>query len=769
MVGTNYLNDLSNAQRSAVEYLDGPELVIAGAGSGKTRVLTYKVMHLLSLGYEPYRTMALTFTNKAAEEMRSRVASLVGADKASQLWMGTFHSIFLRMLRRHAGLLGFSSNFTIYDTADSKTLINSIIKEHGLKDRFKPNTVLNEISNAKNNLIDYISYAGDKEIARVNAEAGMSEMSLIYSEYCERTKSANAMDFDDILLYTDFLLRDNPTIRDKYRDFFRYILVDEYQDTNFAQHLIIRQLSETKGAVCVVGDDAQSIYSFRGANIRNILDLQKYFPSLRTFKLEQNYRSTSTIVEAANSLIAKNIDRIPKSVYSERGKGDRIEVAQAYDDFEEGRIVANGINKVCMRNGDNYSDIAVLYRTNSQSRIFEEALRNRNIPYRVFGGVAFYQRKEIKDAIAYFRLAVNPNDNEAMRRIINVPARKIGDRTVEKISSAASSHKVSFYSVLCNPGKYGLDVNRSTFQRLSAFAAAISSFVELNKKGDGAVTLAEHIISKTGLLAQYITDGDTPENISKRDNILELIKGIQQRADQLGQEAPDAVYTMGEFLSEISLLTDADIVEDGNVVTLMTMHASKGLEFESIFIVGVEEDIIPSSHCTYGPHAAQEIEEERRLMYVALTRAKRYCMMSFARKRLRNGMFVNPSPSRFLTDIDPRYLRMLNGASLQSAPISVRYSDRRQQRPLDISSLEFQPGNNAPTSSGSHKLTSDVGDVRIHSVAETHAGMRILHSRFGEGVINSVDDAGMESCLLVTFGDGTQRRLMLRFAKFKIL
>lgn len=769
--GRTYLDDLNSAQRSAVEYLGGPELVIAGAGSGKTRVLTYKIMHLLEQGYEPWRIMALTFTNKAADEMRERIAALVGQERASRLWMGTFHSIFARMLRRHAELLGYTSNFTIYDTGDSMSLIRSILKAKGLRERFKPGVVLNEISNAKNNLITSAAYAADRDIQRTNSAAHMGEMAEIYAEYARRCREANVMDFDDILLNTNILMRDHADILDQYRAHFRYILVDEYQDTNFAQHLIVRQLCTPGGNLCVVGDDAQSIYSFRGANIRNILDLRKTFPSLEIFKLEQNYRSTSNIVEAANSLIAKNKNQIQKSIFSEKDRGERIEVAEAYDDFEEGRIVANAISKVRMRNGDRYSDMAILYRTNSQSRIFEEALRNRNIPYRVYGGLAFYQRKEIKDAIAYFRLSINPDDNEALRRIINTPSRKIGEKTVDKISQTAAAHGVSFYKVITNPDKYGLDVSRSTANRLMDFAALLSSFVKNNDDYMPAYDLAGDIIRRTGLLAQYVSELNTPENVSKRDNILELLKGVKQRSEALAKEEPDAVYSMSEFLSEVSLLTDADTVEEGDVVTLMTIHAAKGLEYESVFIVGVEEDLLPNAMALSGPNAASEVEEERRLMYVAITRAKRFCMMSFTRKRIHNGQFVKPSPSRFLFDIDPSYLRFVSGASIRKPSPQASFSTTRILRPLSAST-EAAPMRRpvvAPERPAAPTSAAAPGEMGVHRPSDVAQGDRILHSRFGEGEILLVDDAGVDSSMHVRFDDGNTRRLMFRFAKFKVL
>lgn len=774
-MAADYLAQLNEAQRSAVEYLGGPELVIAGAGSGKTRVLTHKIMHLLNSGYEPWRILALTFTNKAAREMRQRIAALVGEEVASRLWMGTFHSIFARMLRRHAPLLGYTPNFTIYDTADSKALVRNVIKSLGLpSDHYKPGTVLNEISNAKNNLISPRQYAADPDIIRANTAAGMGEMGAVYQLYCERCRVSDAMDFDDLLYYTNILLRDHPEVLEQYRSYFRYILVDEYQDTNFAQHLIVRQLAGSTGMLCVVGDDAQSIYSFRGANIRNILDLKKSFPALETFKLERNYRSTGNIVEAANSLIAKNTEQIPKEVYSRNGEGERVEVAQAYDETEEGRLVANGITKVMMRNGDRYSDIAILYRTNAQSRIFEEALRNRNIPYRVYGGLAFYQRKEIKDAVCYFRLAVNPNDDEALRRVVNTPRRGIGETTMAKVTAVASDSGVSLYAVMTEPDRFGLDVNRGTRAKLASFAAQLRGFVELAANGMDAADLANHIIENTGLLAQYLQEGDSPENISKRDNILELLKAVRQRSGDEGRD--DAPRTMAEFLAEVSLLTDADTQsESEDAVTLMTIHSAKGLEYESVFIVGAEEEILPSGMSLHGPNPAQEIEEERRLMYVALTRAKRYCMVTFTRQRIHNGQFVRPMPSRFLSEISPRYLHLTAGSSLdrKSRPFGERPAMKREtpRTPFTPNTPTPPPPRFRPLSASAPapaKPSAKGEGYTRHDAAELSEGMRIDHDRFGNGIIRKLDISGADAGILVDFG-GTSRKLLLKYASFKIL
>lgn len=769
---SDYLQQLNGPQRAAVEYLDGPELVIAGAGSGKTRVLTYKIMHLLNRGIAPGRILALTFTNKAAREMRERIRRIAGEEMSSRLWMGTFHSIFSRMLRRHADLLGFPSNFTIYDTSDTKSLIKSIIKELHLDDNYRPGTILSDISNAKNNLYSPEDYAADKDIARSDADARRPRTAEIYRIYRNRCRISGAMDFDDLLFYTNVLLRDHPEVLDYYREYFEYVLVDEYQDTNFAQHLIVRQLCSSHGHLCVVGDDAQSIYSFRGANIRNILDLRKSFPSLEIFKLEQNYRSTSNIVDAANSLIARNVEQIPKEVFSRNGRGERIEVVQCYNDYEEGYIVANRISQVRMRNGDNYSDMAILYRTNAQSRVLEEALRNRNIPYRIYGGLAFYQRKEIKDAVCYFRLAVNPNDDEALRRVINTPRRGIGDTTVGKLLEGAISTGRSIFEVILDPDAAFVTLSKSTRAKLDAFAGMISEFVRDNAAGMPAPELARSIFSKTGLLAEYVNAGNSPENISKRDNLLELINAIDTSAESHRETTEgDAVFPMGEFLAEIALLTDADTQNAGDdCVTLMTIHSAKGLEYNSVFIVGVEEDLLPSAMSTHSSNAAREVEEERRLMYVALTRAKRFCMITYAKKRTINGKTNMTRPSRFLSEIDRNYLRLMTGSTLESAPAPRRtVLDISPARESTVSPV--RPS--AISAPAPRKVTTSTAqgadDCVLHSASELQAGQRIMHPRFGTGLLENIDTAGTDPRIAVLFDDGSRRTLLLKFAKFKLL
>ncbi|MDE6332257.1 MAG: UvrD-helicase domain-containing protein, partial [Muribaculaceae bacterium] len=570
-----YLDKLNEPQRNAVTWLDGPELVIAGAGSGKTRVLTYKIVHLLAHGYEPWRIMALTFTNKAAREMRERIEKLTGPETAGKLWMGTFHSIFAKILRINSERIGFRSDYTIYDTADSKSLVKMIVKDMNLDEKiYKASSVMNSISMAKNALISPEAYLADKDLMEADRRARRPETVRIYHNYCNRCRVNNAMDFDDLLYHTNILLRDNPDILRHYQEYFRYILVDEYQDTNFAQHLIVSQLCAATHNLCVVGDDAQSIYSFRGANIRNILNLRKSYPDLRVFKLEQNYRSTQNIINAANSLIAKNSMQIPKEVFSRNAPGDRVEVVKCYSDLDEATLVASRISQVKMSTADSYDEFAVLYRTNAQSRVLEEALRRRNIPYRIYGGLAFYQRKEIKDAVAYFRMAVNPDDDEALKRIINTPARGIGETTLKKLAGAAMLHGVSIWQVLTDPLNYPVDINKGTRRKIEGFIALVNRFIEENEKGVDAALLSRMIIGDTRLMAMLVSD-TTPESISKRENIQELLNAATEFVnDRTEQEGDEADISMQRFLTEVSLATDQDMkdVADGNPqrITLMT-------------------------------------------------------------------------------------------------------------------------------------------------------------------------------------------------------
>lgn len=769
-----YLQKLNTQQRDAVVYTDGPELVIAGAGSGKTRVLTYKIVHLLELGYEPWRILALTFTNKAAREMRERIEQLVGTKIASRLWMGTFHSIFCRILRQNADRVGYRSNFTIYDAADSKSLVKSIIKDLGYDDKiYKPNTVLGAISSAKNALVSPEKYATLKDVMEADRQARRPETYLIYRIYRDRCVSSGAMDFDDLLYYTNVLMRDNPDILHHYQEFFRYVLVDEYQDTNFAQHVIVSQLCNADERLCVVGDDAQSIYSFRGANISNILNLKRGYPSLRIFKLEQNYRSTQNIINAANSLIEKNTQQIRKKVFSNNDIGSRIEVVQSYSDFEEGYLVANRISQLKMRTSDSFEDFAILYRTNAQSRVLEESLRKRNIPYRIYGGLSFYQRKEVKDAIAYFRMAVNPDDDEALRRIINFPSRGIGDTTLNKLVRAAIDAKVSIWTVINDPEAFNTGFNSGTRRKIEDFRSLIQSFVNANSAGENADTLARMIIERTHLLSMLIND-KTPENLSKQENLNELLAGVREFIDNHTEEGNMAI-SLNDFLSDISLSTDQDLDDtDGQAmerVTLMTVHAAKGLEFNNVFIVGVEEDLFPSAMSN---NSLSEIEEERRLLYVAITRARNFCMMSYASSRYRNGMTCTTSPSRFLRDIDTRYLKLSTGTSI--APVKrpfESYAESYHNSPYPSRSRQsLSPTTHVSTvsvtSQSSAKSKASVPEG-YHTVDEVSEGMFIEHNRFGKGVIMSIDTSHPDPRIVVNFSNLGSRVLLLKFARFSII
>ncbi len=767
----DYLDKLNEQQREAVMYTDGPALVIAGAGSGKTRVLTYKIVHLLNNGYEPWRILALTFTNKAAREMRERIQQLVGERTASRLWMGTFHSIFLRLLRANSERLGFKSNFTIYDTADSKSLVKSIIREMDLDDKiYKPNIVLSAISSAKNALISPEKYSTLEDVMEADRKSRRPMIYAVYRNYRDRCFAASAMDFDDLLYYTNVLLRDNPDLLHHYQEYFRYVLVDEYQDTNFAQHVIVSQICKESHSLCVVGDDAQSIYSFRGANIGNILNLKRSYPELATFKLEQNYRSTQNIINAANSLIEKNTQQIKKKVFSRNAPGQRIEVVQSYSDFEEGYLVANRISQVKMQTHDSYEDFAILYRTNAQSRVLEESLRKRNIPYRIYGGLSFYQRKEVKDALAYFRLAVNPNDDEALRRIINFPARGIGETTVNKLMRAATDSKVSIWEVISDLEIYNPGVNAGTARKLRDFHSLISNFVQMNAEGANAEDLARRIIADTHLLTMLLSDR-TPENLSKQENLNELLSGVKEFITNRLEEGSDNL-SLSDFMGEVSLATDQDSkdADDGVMerVTLMTVHAAKGLEFNNVFIVGVEEELFPSSMAT----GFQEVEEERRLLYVALTRAKNFCMMSYASSRYRNGQTATCSPSRFLRDIDPKYLSLTSGATLGPGPgrfdsfadsfhSSTVYGNHRspteKRNPSRWLPQEKKPAPAKRSVEGKH------------SVSELAEGMVIEHERFGRGTITMVDASRSDARITVSFDNTGQRVLLLEYARFSIL
>ena len=781
----DYIEELNEGQRNAVLYNDGPSLVIAGAGSGKTRVLTYKIAYLLENGYQPWNILALTFTNKAAREMKERIARQMGPERACHLWMGTFHSIFLRILHVEAGHIGFTSQFTIYDTADSKSLIRSIIKEMGLDEKvYKPGMVQARISNAKNHLVSPAGYANNKEAYEGDRAAKVPALRDIYQRYWERCRQADAMDFDDLLFYTFLLFRDHPEVLARYQDQFRYILVDEYQDTNFAQHSIVLQLAKNHQHVCVVGDDAQSIYSFRGADIDNILYFTKVYPDTKVFKLEQNYRSTQTIVRAANSLIEKNQWQIRKEVFSEKEKGEAIGVYQAYSDVEEGDIVVNKIAELRREKRYAYSDFAILYRTNAQSRIFEEAMRKRSMPYRIYGGLSFYQRKEIKDVIAYFRLIVNPNDEEAFKRIINYPARGIGDTTVGKIIAAATGHNVSLWTVLCEPLAYGLNFNKGTVGKLQAFRELISAFIT-DAAEKNAYEIGADIIRQSGIINDVCQD-NSPENLSRKENIEELVNGMSDFCAQRQEEGNSNVL-LGDFLSEVSLLTDQDSDKDGDdeKITLMTVHSAKGLEFKNVFVVGMEENLFPSSMVGGSPRA---LEEERRLFYVAITRAEEHCFLSYAKTRFRYGKMEFGSPSRFLKDIDVRFLRLPQDAGMfrrveEEAAVFRRENARgfapdREDAPYGGKErVSVRPKQQiiAPTVPRNLKRvapsanTASTSPSAGASANRVQQGQLIEHERFGLGEVLKVEGEGDNAKATIRFKNAGDKQLLLRFARFKVL
>lgn len=771
-----YLNHLNDSQRQAVTYTDGPSLVIAGAGSGKTRVLTYKIAYLLQQGFHAQSILALTFTNKAAREMKERISTMVGAEQARRLWMGTFHSIFSRILRSEATYLGYPSSFTIYDSADSKSLLKSIIKEMQLDDKvYRIGLVQSRISNAKNSLITVKAYEQSKNLIESDLHSKTPLISDIYKRYQARCKQAGAMDFDDLLLQTNILFRDFPEVLDKYRRFFQYILVDEYQDTNFAQHLIVQRLSEIHHRICVVGDDAQSIYSFRGANIDNILKFKSIYSDCRVFKLERNYRSTQSIVNAANSLIHKNKDQIQKTVYSENSVGEKIKVTASYSDYEEGYVIAGKIGEMRMQgNHYNFSDFAVLYRTNAQSRILEEALRKRNIPYKIYGGLSFYQRKEIKDIISYFRVIINPHDEEALKRIINYPARGIGETTVNKLILAASESNVSLWTVLQNPAAYALPVNGGTLNKLTVFRELMEGFITQNEQLS-VEDLAGIVVKESGIVGSLFQDRSV-EGISKQENLEELIKGIAEFCEIKREEGSENIG-LSDFLSEVSLLTDQDNDKDefNNKVTMMTVHAAKGLEFKNVFVVGMEEDLFPSQMAKDNPRA---IEEERRLFYVAITRAEENCMLTYAKSRFRNGQSNICSPSRFLKDIDAEFLD--NPSAMPAEDTFALQRTHYQESAL--ASFRKQSANEdhfastvTPAAQQRMARLSKIENATTPSTpaafkgTDLQVGSRVQHDRFGEGEVTAIEGTDANQKATVVFDNFGQKQLLLKFAKLTIL
>ncbi|OJV86088.1 MAG: ATP-dependent DNA helicase [Bacteroidia bacterium 44-10] len=763
------LSQLNEAQRAAVAFCDGPSLVIAGAGSGKTRVLTYKIAYLLEQGLPPYYILALTFTNKAAREMKSRIADIVGEKRARRLWMGTFHSIFARILRNEAEAAGFQSNFTIFDSSDSNNLIRLIIKEMQLDDKqYRPGAVHGQISRAKNSLITPAMYAANAEIIQYDRMAKRPQLFEIYQRYQSRLRAANSMDFDDLLMYTNILFRDHKDILEKYRNQFQYILVDEYQDTNFAQHLIVKQLADAHHRVCVVGDDAQSIYSFRGANIDNILKFKSNFPNTQIFKLEQNYRSTQNIVNAANSLIKKNSEQIFKNVFSENEEGEKIEIRSAFSDFEEGLIVSNKIARMRIEKHADYSDFAILYRTNAQSRVFEEALRKNNIPYKIYGGLSFYQRKEIKDIISYFRLIVNPNDEDAFRRIINYPTRGIGDVTVGKITSIAQLHSVSLWKVITNPLGYNLAVNTGTAKKLESFHSLIQDLIDKNETMN-AFTLAQEVIKNSGIAKEAYNDM-TPEGMSRAQNMQELLNAINEFVETRQEQGEENV-SLTDFLSEVSLLTDQDTDNetDNERGTLMTVHSAKGLEFDHVFVVGMEEDLFPSA---MAKSETRGLEEERRLFYVAITRAKKSCTITYAKSRFRNGMTSAASPSRFLKDIDPSFIE---GEDSETTVWQTSTDDfwgsmreQRERREQHTSDSSYARTPIIPKRPVPIQRAASIAPLSKEA-QELEVGHIIEHERFGRGVVTSIEMNGNDRRAFVEFESAGKKQLLLKFAKFSIV
>jgi len=765
----SFLNELNNNQRQAVEYTDGASLVIAGAGSGKTRVLTYKIAYLLKTGMQPSSILALTFTNKAAREMKERIASMVGEKTARYLWMGTFHSIFSRILRSEAELIGYSKNFTIYDSADSKSLVKSIVKELKLDDKvYKHGFVQSRISYAKNNLITPDAYLANTEILKADVSSRIPLLKDIYKIYAHRCKQADAMDFDDLLLQTNVLFRNHPEILQKYQHRFGFVLVDEYQDTNFAQYLIVKKLAEQHEKICVVGDDAQSIYSFRGANIDNILTFKNAYKNAQIFKLEQNYRSTQTIVNAANSLIDKNSQQIRKTVFSEKETGKPIKILNVFTDYEEGFIVANNISDLHSVNDYQYQDIAILYRTNSQSRVMEEALRKQSIPYRIYGGLSFYQRKEIKDVIAYCRLVCNPNDEEALKRIINYPTRGIGETTVNKLIECAQLHAVSAWEVLTDILKYNLAVNAGTANKLAQFRNMIDVFAEqINTQS--AYDLAKSIIKTSGVISDTYTDR-SPESMSRQENVEELLKAIHEFCETKKTDG-EPTALLPDFLSEVSLLTDQDTDKETNKdkVTLMTVHAAKGLEFKVVFIVGMEEELFPSPFCT---QSERELEEERRLFYVAITRAEELCFISYAKSRFKNGKTNFSNPSRFIKDIDPQYLEL----PVEIIPKQKNIGDWDED--MEFERNRFKSSFSKPilkehilpqTPKRLVKLSnSDNNKIPIEN-SSVPSGSFVKHAVFGIGKVLETSIVNGNEKADIDFGEKGVKSLLLKFAKLEIL
>ncbi len=784
-MNTEILEHLNESQRRAVEYCDGASLVIAGAGSGKTRVLTYKIAWLMEQGMAPWQILALTFTNKAAREMKERIGRLVGEERARYLQMGTFHSIFARILRAEAEHIGFNSNFTIYDQTDARSLVRTIIKEMQLDDKvYKPASVADRISMAKNHLMLPQAYA-ESAWAKDDTMQKRPQVANIYIRYAERCRQANAMDFDDLLVQTWILFKNHEEVRQKYVDKFQFVLVDEYQDTNYAQQAIVYQLTKERQMVCVVGDDAQSIYSFRGANIDNILNFQNLYRQAKLFKLEQNYRSTQLIVQAANSLIRRNERQIPKNVFSKNEHGEKLQLKPAYSDKEEAIIVCQDIKRLRRQDHANWSDFAILYRTNSQSRSFEEQMLKDNIPYRIYGGLSFYQRKEIKDVIAYFRLIANPNDEEAFKRIINYPARGIGDTTVGKIVQAAQTYGVSLWQVIKEPVLFPMEVSKGTMTKIQNFRELIEGWIGRVATED-AYTLGHDIIMNSGI-SKDIYSGRNPEDISRQENLEEFLSGMQDFVESRREEDMGNEIFLPDFLQEVALLTDLDSEEgdENDKVTLMTIHSAKGLEFPTVFIVGLEENIFPSPMCT---NSMRELEEERRLLYVAITRAEKHCILTCAQNRFRYGRMEYDTPSRFIRDIDPELLDVQGetggGESSYRRPSGGSRSPEWMQNPRPVATqFRADPKPRAVAPRQPEKPVDPFGPnfKRVYnavaprpmasapSAGELREGCQIEHQRFGIGRVLKIEGTGENTKATVEFRNAGTKQLLLKFAKFKII
>lgn len=791
----NYLDELNEAQRAAVEATEGPVMIVAGAGSGKTRVLTYRIAHLIRKGADPFNILSLTFTNKAAREMKDRIAKIVSKSEARNLWMGTFHSVFARILRNEAERLGYPKNFTIYDTEDSKSLIRTILKEQGLDEKvYKVNMVLSRISAAKNNLLGAQAYLQNATAQEEDRMSGKPKIGIVYDQYQKRCFKAGAMDFDDLLFNTNILLRDYPDILNHYQDKFRYIMVDEYQDTNFSQYVIVKQLAAKFQNICVVGDDAQSIYGFRGANIQNILSFERDYPDLKTYKLEQNYRSSQTIVHAANAIIKNNRDQLEKNVWTSNDTGDLIQLMKANTDNEEGQIVARSIFDTRMNNQAKNKDFAILYRTNAQSRAMEEALRKMNIPYRIYGGLSFYQRKEVKDLLAYCRLAINPHDEEAFKRIINFPARGIGDTTVDKVIIAARDNDVSLWTVCENITAFSLSINAGTTTKIQDFVAMIQSF-NVMMSVQNAYDLGNHIASHSGLLRELYSD-KTPEGVSRYENVQELLNGLKEFSDGDNVPAIDLVEndpelqrievenqaelleasapieaplrTLDQFMQDIALLTDADAKEteeDLNKVSLMTIHAAKGLEFPYVFVVGLEENLFPSA---LSLNSRPDLEEERRLFYVAVTRAEKRCTLTFASTRYRWGNLTSCEASRFIEEIDPKLIEYANsGARKQYDAFNEPAFDIRKKTGSEPSPEAGIPKKkNLVRASTINTAPAPIDNSHLKNL---QVGQRVRHERFGDGQIMQLEGPFPNTKATVAFDAAGQKQLLLKFAKLELI